>query len=162
MYYVFSSNFFHVYVHSLSISFLQYIFFLLYLFSSSHTHSLVTNKYIYRESALLFKEGISTSDEKQKITEIISHEYAHQWFGNLVTPSWWQYIWLNEGFARYFQYIVASQVEPDWRLTEQVTILSVHRALEMDSADKTKPMSNDVQSPEEISGIYDVIAYDKG
>lgn len=116
----------------------------------------------YKERYLLFKENVTTSSEKQTITTIIAHEYGHQWFGNLVTCEWWSYIWLNEGFATYFEYYAASIVQPTWRLMDQFLLKSVQYALLSDSVETTRPMTFDVGSPSEIQALFDAVAYDKG
>lgn len=64
----------------------------------------------YRERALLYEEGSTTRSAQQYIAAVVSHEQAHMWFGDLVTCEWWSYTWLNEGFARYFQYFGTSEV----------------------------------------------------
>jgi aminopeptidase N len=66
--------------------------------------------FILRETAMLYYEGVSTEDNKKTIAMDIAHELAHMWFGNLVTLQWWDYTWLNEGFARLFQYLAMDEV----------------------------------------------------
>ncbi|CAK9804067.1 Aminopeptidase N [Anthophora plagiata] len=116
----------------------------------------------YRESALLYEEGVTTTRTKQSITTVIAHEFAHQWFGNLVSPAWWKYVWLNEGFANYFQHFITNEVYPDWRLNEVLVVDSMQgSAFVADAAEKVRPMNKDVESPEEISVLFDSIAYQK-
>lgn len=64
----------------------------------------------YKERNVLYNHQLSSTASKQSIINVISHEISHQWFGNLVSPQWWKYLWLNEGFARYFQYFATKNV----------------------------------------------------
>lgn len=58
----------------------------------------------------MYDEQHTDSLFKQRIAYILSHEIAHMWFGNLVTCDWWDVLWLNEGFARYYQYYLTDLV----------------------------------------------------
>ncbi|GJQ73764.1 hypothetical protein Trydic_g18705 [Trypoxylus dichotomus] len=115
----------------------------------------------YREKYLMYNSESTTASEKQFIATIISHEFAHQWFGNLVTPNWWRYIWLNEGFATYFEMFITNQIEPTWNLMDQFITSIVQPALDDDAVDSSRPMSRDAESPAEIDAQYDTIVYEK-
>ena len=87
------------------------------LFSYASAHRLTSNfielprsLYPHRETALLYDPKLSSALNKQRVAVVVAHELAHQWFGNLVTPSWWTDLWLNEGFASYVEYIGADKV----------------------------------------------------
>ncbi|XP_070160927.1 aminopeptidase N [Polyergus mexicanus] len=124
----------------------------------------------YRESALLYTEGKTTTQDKQSIATVIAHEFSHQWFGNLVTCDWWDYIWLNEGFATFFQYYTTEQVvqtlfHESWRLMDQFVIKNLQAsAFVIDATTKTRPLNSEIKTknPNQIQALFDDIAYKKG
>jgi len=73
----------------------------------------------FRENLLLHYPGITSKFGEERICEVIAHEIAHQWFGNLVTPSDWRYLWLNESFATYFGFGVVDHYYPHWETWQQ-------------------------------------------
>lgn len=64
----------------------------------------------FRETRMLYNENVSSVASQQKVAAVIVHECVHMWFGNLVTPKWWGYLWLSEGFARYYEYMLTAKV----------------------------------------------------
>ncbi|KAH8247669.1 hypothetical protein KR038_007750 [Drosophila bunnanda] len=116
----------------------------------------------YRETALLYDSSYSSTLNKQSIASVLAHEIAHQWFGNLVTMNWWNDIWLNEGFARYMQYKGVNAVHPDWGMLEQFQIIALHPVMVYDAKLSSHPIVQQVDTPDEISAIFDTISYEKG
>nr|CAI5825384.1 unnamed protein product [Callosobruchus analis] len=115
----------------------------------------------YREARLLFdpeEDGVGT---KQTIALIIAHELSHSWFGNLVTLAWWSETFLNEGFARYFQYKITNEVYPDWQLDRQFVVKTLHSALAEDDLPSALPLQSDVETPAQIDTKFGN-SYDKG
>ena len=116
----------------------------------------------FRETILLYDPKTSSTRTKQFIAEVISHEIAHMWFGNLVTMKWWNDLWLNESFATFMATKFVDKFYPEWDLWNQFVEDAMNVAMGLDSLKTTHPIDVDVKSPAEIREIFDAISYDKG
>lgn len=116
----------------------------------------------YRETALLVDPKNSSVAARQRVAEVIDHELAHQWFGNLVTMEWWTDLWLNEGFASYMGPKAVDAQFPQWRIWTQFLATEYLAALRDDSLRNTHAIEIDVKDPAEIREIFDHITYAKG
>ncbi|KAJ7382213.1 hypothetical protein OS493_036246 [Desmophyllum pertusum] len=116
----------------------------------------------YRETALLFKPGASSESNKKRVASVISHELAHQWFGNLVTMDWWDDLWLNEGFASFVEYYGVNETEPSWKMLDQFVVADMYSAFTLDGLANSHPIKVPVNHPDEINEIFDSISYNKG
>ncbi|NWR72530.1 AMPE aminopeptidase, partial [Centropus unirufus] len=116
----------------------------------------------YRETNLLYDPNESATSNKQRVAAVVAHELVHQWFGNIVTMDWWDDLWLNEGFASYFEFLGVNATEPDWHMLEQVLIDDVLPVMKDDSLLTSHPIVVDVSSPAEITSVFDGISYSKG
>jgi len=116
----------------------------------------------YRESALLVDDEHSSASNKQWVALVIAHELAHQWFGNLVTMSWWTDLWLNEGFASYIEYLAVDNLFPNWDIWTQFAFNDLGIALKLDALKNTHPIEVEVGHPDEIGEIFDEVSYSKG
>ena len=116
----------------------------------------------FRETILLYDPKTSSTRTKQFIAEVISHEIAHMWFGNLVTMKWWNDLWLNESFATFMATKFVDKFYPEWDLWDQFVEDAMNVAMGLDSLKTTHPIDVKVNSPAEIREIFDAISYDKG
>lgn len=116
----------------------------------------------YRETNLLYDENESSSYNKQRVASVIAHELVHQWFGNIVTMDWWDDLWLNEGFASFFEYVGVEKAEPDWGMRDIMIISDVLPVMEDDALLSSHPIIVDVFTPAEITSVFDAISYSKG
>lgn len=115
----------------------------------------------YRETALLFDPEKSSASDKLGITKVIAHELAHQWFGNLVTMEWWNDLWLNEGFAKFMEYISVDITYPELQV-DDFFLGKCFEAMEVDSLSSSHPVSSPVENPTQIQEMFDDVSYDKG
>jgi len=125
----------------------------------------------YYESKLLFDPKSSSAETKQDIYEVLAHEMAHQWFGDLVTMAWWDNLWLNEGFASWMGSKCTAHFNPQWEVwlrrefprdpTRRVGIAK-EAAMESDARSTTHPIQQPVATEAEANGAFDDITYKKG
>ncbi|MGI0069594.1 MAG: M1 family metallopeptidase, partial [Nitrosopumilaceae archaeon] len=116
----------------------------------------------FRETVLLYDPKTSSTDTLQHIAEVIAHELAHQWFGNLVTMKWWNDLWLNESFATFMATKAVDKIYPEWDFWDQFLISEMTGGLSLDSLKSSHPIDVDVESPAEVRQIFDEISYNKG
>ena len=116
----------------------------------------------FRETILLYDSKTSSTRTKQYIAEVISHEIAHQWFGNLVTMKWWNDLWLNESFATFMATKIVDRFYPEWDYWDQFLDDAMSTAMSLDALKTSHPIDVEVNHPSEIREIFDSISYDKG
>ena len=116
----------------------------------------------YRETLLLFDPQKSSSVTKQRILEVMSHETAHMWFGDLVTMHWWDDLWLNESFATWMGDKVVNELYPEWDIWTQFLSHDTNAALALDGLRNSHPIEAHVNSGSEIRELFDAISYSKG
>src|SRR5437868_2404974 len=125
----------------------------------------------YYETALLFDPQNSSITTKQRVYEVIAHEVAHQWFGDLVTMAWWDNLWLNEGFASWMGTKCSAHFNPQWEVWLRRNFprdparrvgISKEQATEGDARSTTHPVQQPIATEAEASSAFDDITYKKG
>nr|AEO12690.1 aminopeptidase N1 [Ostrinia nubilalis] len=117
----------------------------------------------YREALILYDPLNSNHFYKQRVANIVSHEIAHMWFGNLVTCAWWGNLWLNEGFARFYQYFLTGSVAPELGYERRFMVEQYISALSVDSVDSAHALTNpDVYNPTTVWNHFSTITYARG
>ena len=116
----------------------------------------------YRVVDLLYDEKTSGASAKQRVAEVVQHELAHQWFGNLVTMDFWDGLWLNEGFATWMSWYACNKFYPEWKIWQSYVTNDLQSALSLDSLRSSHPIEVPVKRADEINQIFDAISYSKG
>ena len=116
----------------------------------------------YREIALLFDPENSAPGTRQRIAEIVAHEMAHMWFGDLVTMAWWNDLWLNESFASWMATKAVDHLFPEWDMWTQFIVADLNAGLGLDGLENSHPIEQEVRNPAEVSQLFDAISYSKG
>jgi len=116
----------------------------------------------YRVVDILFDEKTSGASMKERVAEVVQHELAHQWFGNLVTMDFWDGLWLNEGFATWMSWYSCNIFYPEWKVWQSYVIDTLQGALSLDSLRSSHPIEVPVKRADEVNQIFDAISYSKG
>ncbi|KRB86480.1 peptidase M1 [Sphingomonas sp. Root710] len=115
---------------------------------------------IYGDTILLLDKGAST-DQKKTFGMVVAHELSHQWFGDLVTPAWWDDIWLNESFANWMGYRIGDEWRPDLKIWAGA-LDEGFAAMNVDALKAGRPIHQPIRTNGEIDSAFDQVTYGKG
>lgn len=117
---------------------------------------------VFRENLLLFDAEKTSQAGKERICEVIAHEIVHQWFGNLVSPADWKYLWLNESFATFFANCILDFYCPEWRVRDQFLHSQTATAMVRDALFETTAIEIPGGEHVVINAATAPIIYNKG
>jgi puromycin-sensitive aminopeptidase len=115
----------------------------------------------FRDTALLIDPSSAARAELERVADVVAHELAHMWFGDLVTMGWWEGIWLNEAFATFMETLCVDAFRPSWDRWVGFAP-SREAALAIDGVHATRPIEYPVGPPKEAEGMFDLLTYEKG
>lgn len=115
----------------------------------------------YRETALLVDRESATHGELERVADVVAHENAHMWFGDLVTMSWWNGLWLNEAFATFMEMLAVDAWKPEWKRWDSFGVARA-AAFSVDGLRSTRPIEYPVLAPKDAEAMFDVLTYEKG
>jgi len=115
----------------------------------------------FRDTALLIDPSNAARAELERVADVVAHELAHMWFGDLVTMGWWEGIWLNEAFATFMETLCVDAFRPSWDRWVGFAP-SREAALAIDGVHATRPIEYPVGPPKEAEGMFDLLTYEKG
>jgi aminopeptidase N/puromycin-sensitive aminopeptidase len=114
----------------------------------------------YRETDLLIDENDASVSAKKNVAEVVAHEMAHQWHGDMVTMQWWDNLWLNEGFATWMENKPVAAWHPEWNIPQDVAS-QLNGTLNLDALRVTRTIRAKADTPDEINEMFDGITYGK-
>ncbi len=115
----------------------------------------------YKASALLLSPGDDETEKARRIRSLQAHEVGHQWFGDMVTQSTWDDVWLSEGFATWFSAKVMDEEQPPARRL-LASVAARERIMATDAGPKTRPVRLEMHSRKDTDGVYSQFVYQKG
>lgn len=115
----------------------------------------------FRETALLVDPQTAAHAELERVADVVAHENAHMWFGDLVTMAWWNGLWLNEAFATFMEMLAVDAWKPEWKRWESFSVARA-AAFSVDGLLSSRAIEYPVHAPKDAEAMFDILTYEKG